>query len=42
MKAEWFKKICRRLLKYDPNIVEIVQFGSSVYVPELSKDVDRA
>ncbi len=40
MKAEWFKKICRRLLKYNLNIVEIVQFGSSVYVPELSKDVD--
>lgn len=32
--------LCGRLLKYDPNIVEIVQFGSSVYAPEHAKDVD--
>jgi predicted nucleotidyltransferase len=30
----------RKLLEYDPDIVEIVQFGSSVYAPELSRDVD--
>jgi hypothetical protein len=30
----------KRLLEYDPDIVEVVQFGSSVYAPELSRDVD--
>jgi len=30
----------RRLLKYDPDIVEVVQFGSSVYAPEYAGDVD--
>ncbi|MHA1593103.1 MAG: hypothetical protein ACTSXX_00020 [Candidatus Baldrarchaeia archaeon] len=25
--------ICKKLLEYDPDIVEIVQFGSSVYAP---------
>jgi len=30
----------RKLLEYDPDMVEIVQFGSSVYAPELSRDVD--
>jgi len=34
------KAICRKLLERDPGIVEIVQFGSSVYAPELSRDVD--
>ena len=29
-----------KLLKRDPSIVEIVQFGSSVYAPDLSRDVD--
>jgi predicted nucleotidyltransferase len=33
-------KICRSLLKYDNDIVEIIQFGSSVYAPEYAKDVD--
>ena len=23
----WLKKICERLLNYDPDIVEIIQFG---------------
>ena len=32
--------VCERLLKHDPDIVEIVQFGSSVYAPKLSRDVD--
>jgi len=36
----WLKKICERLLKYDPDIVEIIQFGSSVYAPEYARDVD--
>lgn len=34
------KEVCRRLNAYDPEISEIVQFGSSVYAPELSNDVD--
>jgi len=32
--------LCRRLLKYDQDIIEIVQFGSSVYAPEYSRDID--
>lgn len=32
--------ICENLIKYDPNIVEIIEFGSSVYAPESAKDVD--
>lgn len=40
MNSNWSKKICMRLLKYDPNIVEVVQFGSSVYAPRHAKDVD--
>jgi len=32
--------ICENLIKYDPNIVEIIRFGSSVYAPESAKDVD--
>jgi len=34
------RKICRSLLERDPDIVEIVQFGSSIYAPDLSRDVD--
>jgi predicted nucleotidyltransferase len=34
------KKICQRLLNYDPGIVEIVQFGSSVYAPQYARDLD--
>ena len=34
------KRVCKELLKYDPDIVEIIQFGSSVYAPDLARDVD--
>jgi hypothetical protein len=34
------RKLCEALLSADPDIVEIVQFGSSVYAPELAKDID--
>ena len=34
------EKICQRLLDYDPDIVEIVQFGSSVYAPRYARDLD--
>jgi hypothetical protein len=37
---DYLREVCRRLLEYDRDIVEIVQFGSSVYAPELSRDVD--
>lgn len=36
----WLERICARLLEYDPSIVEVIQFGSSVYAPELARDVD--
>lgn len=32
--------ISEHLLKYDPDIVEIIQFGSSVYSPKLARDLD--
>jgi predicted nucleotidyltransferase len=34
------KKLCRQLLDCDPSIVEIVQFGSSIYIPERARDID--
>jgi hypothetical protein len=37
---EHLREVCRRLLEHDPDIVEIAQFGSSVYAPELARDVD--
>ncbi len=35
-----FAKLARALRKSDPDIIEIVQFGSSVYAPRLARDVD--
>ena len=35
-----FERITRALRAADPDIVEIVLFGSSVYAPRLSHDVD--
>lgn len=32
--------LCRALLQADPDILEIVQFGSSVYAPDLAHDLD--
>jgi hypothetical protein len=34
------EEICKCLLTYDREIVEIVQFGSSVYAPKYAKDID--
>ncbi len=34
------KEVCEKLLKRDPDIVEIIQFGSSIYAPDLARDVD--
>ena len=36
----WLEEVCRRLLEYDPDIVEVIQFGSSVYAPDRARDVD--
>jgi hypothetical protein len=40
MKEEYLEELCRRLVKCDEDIVEIIQFGSSVYGPEYSRDID--
>lgn len=40
MKQEYLKSLCRKLIEYDPNIVEIIQFGSSIYAPQYSRDID--
>jgi hypothetical protein len=34
------KGICGNLIEYDPEIVEVVQFGSSIYAPEYAMDLD--
>lgn len=34
------RRICDQLIEYDPEIVEIIQFGSSVYAPEMARDLD--
>ncbi len=34
-REEFLKDICEKLLKCDPGIVEIIQFGSSIHVPVL-------
>ena len=34
------EKICRKLLEYDSNIVEIIQFGSSIHSPKYARDID--
>jgi len=40
LSGEMKERICRRMLGYDKDIVEIIQFGSSVYAPEYAMDVD--
>jgi len=37
---EALHKICAKLLERDPDIVEVLLFGSPVYAPEFSRDVD--
>lgn len=34
------KELCVRLVRADPDVRDIVQFGSSVYAPERARDVD--
>ncbi|MBS7611985.1 hypothetical protein KEJ27_07280 [Candidatus Bathyarchaeota archaeon] len=36
----YVSNLCRKLVEFDPDIVEIVQFGSSVYAPKYARDVD--
>jgi len=40
LSVEMKERICKRLVGYDKDIVEIVQFGSSVYAPEHAMDLD--
>lgn len=40
LSKDLIEEICRRLGQYDTGIVEIVQFGSSLYAPEHARDVD--
>lgn len=34
------QKLCESLRQADPDIVDIIQFGSSVYAPDLARDID--
>ena len=38
--GDWLDRICKKLLECDPDIVEIIRFGSSVYVSEYARDID--
>jgi len=40
LSVEMKERICKRLVGYDKDIVEIIQFGSSVYAPEHAMDLD--
>jgi len=40
LSRQTIEELCQRLRGYDPEIVEIIQFGSSVYIPELARDLD--
>jgi len=37
---ELLRKVCGILATWDPDVVEVVQFGSSVYMPEHARDLD--
>ena len=34
------RQLCEALKKADTDIIDIIQFGSSVYAPDLARDVD--
>ncbi len=38
--TDLLKELCARLVRADPDIRDIIQFGSSVYAPEQARDVD--
>lgn len=33
-------QLCEALLRADPDIIEILQYGSAVYAPDLARDID--
>ena len=37
---ETLPRLCEKLIRADPDILEIFQFGSSTYAPELARDLD--
>lgn len=39
-REEVLRRLCRRLLVYDPEVTEVVLFGSSVYAPDQAQDMD--
>jgi hypothetical protein len=40
VRQEYLEELCKKLIKYDQDIIEIVQFGSSVYAPKYSRDIE--
>jgi hypothetical protein len=38
--ADLLKELCVRLVRADPDVRDIIQFGSSVYAPERARDID--
>lgn len=40
LNGDMIHRVCKRLKEFDPNIVEIIQFGSSVYGPKYARDLD--
>ena len=34
------RRLCESLKKTDADLIDIIQFGSSVYAPELARDID--
>jgi hypothetical protein len=40
VKFNRLRRVVERLLRYDPGIVEVVQFGFSVYAPRYARYVD--
>lgn len=39
-RQEHLRQLCRALGEADSDIIDIIQFGSSVYAPELARDID--
>lgn len=38
--ADSLSELCARLVRADPDVRDIIQFGSSIYAPERARDVD--
>jgi len=39
-REEVLSRVCQRLLAYDPQVTEVILFGSSVYAPDQAQDMD--